>query len=90
MIVKQPQSRGVDIFNNVSLPCSAVGRPAPSITWSTPDGAEVDFTDEHFRLLDDGTLFIQGSPSLVSHDEISFAERIDMFVRSVHLKIGIH
>jgi len=76
MIVRQPQSGGVDIFNNASLHCTAVGKPAPTITWTKLDGTTIDGSDGHFTLLDDGTLFIQGpaqSPVLHSrHSLVSF------------------
>ena len=60
MIVKRPQNCAADIFNNVSLSCAAVGKPPPTITWTKSGGTSVDVNDGHFKLLDDGTLFIQG------------------------------
>ena len=60
VIIKEPQSRAVDILKNVSLHCTAVGKPQPTTTWTKSDGTPVDFTDGRIKLLDNGTLFIRG------------------------------
>lgn len=71
-IVKQPQSRGVDILKNVSLECEAVGKPPPTVSWSRSDGLPVNFTDGRFKLVDSGTLFIHGSLSLSSQHHCNY------------------
>ena len=63
-IIEHPQNREVDVFKNVSLYCTPVGKPQPNITWTKSDGTPVDFTDGRVKLLDDGTLFIQRSYSV--------------------------
>ena len=60
MIIKQPQNRAVDVLKNVSLHCTAVGKPQPTITWMNSDGTPVDLTEGRIKLLDNGTLFIRG------------------------------
>ena len=71
-IVKQPQSRGVDILKNVSLECEAVGKPPPTVSWSRSDGLPINFTEGRFKLVDSGTLFIHGSLSLSSQHHCNY------------------
>ena len=65
-IIKQPQNHAVDVLKNVSLHCTAVGKPRPTITWKKSDGTPVDFTDGRIKLVDDGTLFIRGLQSVMN------------------------
>lgn len=60
IVVKSPQNRGVDILKNISLPCSAVGKPDPTITWSRADGKAINFNNNRVFVLHDGTLVIHG------------------------------
>ena len=64
-IIRQPQNRAVDVLKNVSLTCTAVGKPQPTITWKKSDQTAIDFTDGRVKLLDDGTLFIRGPNSVM-------------------------
>ena len=64
MIVNQPRSTVVDVLKNVSLHCTAVGKPQPTITWTKSGGTAVDSTTGRVRLLDDDTLFIRGLMSV--------------------------
>ena len=59
VVVEAPRSRGVDILRNISLPCSALGKPKPSVTWSRSDGLPLTDTDR-LTVHDDGSLAIHG------------------------------
>lgn len=59
-ITNEPTSRGIDILNNVTLPCTAVGKPKPTIIWKRADGREIDFSSGHFKVLPSGSLVING------------------------------
>jgi len=65
VIIEGPQSRGVDVLKNISLRCTADGKPRPTITWHKADRTPLDFSSGRFKLLDNGTLFIQGSMSVM-------------------------
>lgn len=61
IVLKSPQNKGVDISKNISLPCAAVGKPEPTITWSRSDGKPINFDRERIIVRDDGTLVVNGN-----------------------------
>lgn len=60
-ITKSPQSKGVDILKNITLPCFATGVPPPKVTWKRSDGRVIDFRSKRIQILNSGALFIQGT-----------------------------
>ncbi|CAH1786157.1 unnamed protein product, partial [Owenia fusiformis] len=59
-IVQAPNSVGIAIEKNATLPCSADGLPPPTVTWRREDGQPMDFSARgRFRQLPSGALFIR-------------------------------
>ena len=59
VIVGPPSSQGVDILQNTTLPCKAVGIPPPTITWTRQDGRPI-VMGGRFTQLENGELHING------------------------------
>ncbi|GFN88309.1 hemicentin-1 [Plakobranchus ocellatus] len=56
-IVHPPENVGIDIGSNGTLPCQAIGRPLPKLSWRRADGKPIDFSSR-FRQLPSGSLQI--------------------------------
>ncbi|GFR68724.1 hemicentin-1-like [Elysia marginata] len=56
-ILQPPENIGMDIETNGTLPCQAIGRPPPKISWRRIDGRPIDFAGR-FRQLPSGSLQI--------------------------------
>ena len=60
VITNAPNSVGIDILKNATLPCEASGIPPPQTVWRRADGKPLDF-QYRFTMLRSGTLFINGT-----------------------------
>ncbi|CAG5129711.1 unnamed protein product, partial [Candidula unifasciata] len=56
-IIQGPENMGIDIESNGSLPCQAIGRPLPKLSWRRGDGRPIDLNGR-FRQLPSGSLEI--------------------------------
>jgi hypothetical protein len=56
-IVQAPESIGIDIETNGSLPCQAIGRPLPKLSWRRGDGKPIDLNGR-IKQLPSGSLEI--------------------------------
>ncbi|CAL1547239.1 unnamed protein product, partial [Lymnaea stagnalis] len=56
-IIQHPENIGIDIETNGSLPCQAIGRPLPKLSWRREDGKPLDLNGK-FRQLPSGALEI--------------------------------
>jgi Immunoglobulin I-set domain len=60
IVLKAPFNKDVEIMKTISMPCIAVGKPEPRITWSRSDGKPINFDNNRIVVQDDGTLVITG------------------------------
>lgn len=56
-IIHPPESIGIDIEGNGSLPCQAIGKPQPKLMWRRGDGKPLDIGGR-FSHLPSGSLQI--------------------------------
>ncbi|XP_054713925.1 hemicentin-1-like [Uloborus diversus] len=59
-LVKLPASATVEILQNTSIPCFAVGTPIPVITWHFENGSTIIDSDK-FSISSEGSLQVQGA-----------------------------
>ena len=49
VVVEAPQNVAVHVLHNVSLPCRAIGKPSPTVTWTRSDGLALNSSTQSHR-----------------------------------------